>query len=756
MSLGRSDTVFSAGAIAILCSLASAVALRGAPEPSPSPTPSYLVDRYGQNARVALANRVMSDEELKADAAKQRAALQPLDSPATDSYGGLAGSREKFGLRKTGFFRVDTVGNRSVLVTPEGNIFFHLGVCGIAMTDDYTLVTGRERDYEWLPPKQGEFATAWRPKTPGVVSFYIANWIKKFGKPFDPEEWSGQVVDRLRAWGFNSAGAFSDYTQAMRERHFPYVSWLPMGQEFGTKMLPDRIGASEVIDPFVSGAEEALGKAFAKRIAPSADDPLLIGYFNGNEQHLELLPKLIPTYRASQVAAKQAFIRFLESKYHTIEAFNQAWQLPKPASSFEEAGEERLAISTESASADAEAFFRIYLETYFSLIERVFRKYDPHHLLIGNRLTPGTASNRDVVEISGRHLDVLSVNYYTYQIDSAFLGQAHEWSGGRPIILSEWYFSATDSGLGAGKEVRSQEERAVAYRHYVEQSAAIPYVVGSEWFIFNDQALTGRFFEGLHGEGNNTGLVNVADRPYERLVAATRETGRRIYDILLGRQAPFAFHDPRFSGGQGGQKTVAVPRALPGMKLDGSTTGWPGRPAEPIEPSRVVLGNPNPTLRGDFRLCWDDRHLYFLVQVKDPTPHRNSQPSDSLWNADAVELFLGTRDPVRKDSMLFGDTQIVIGAGDSPRVFIDGRAEDAARCRAVLIPDVSRDGYTLEAAIPWAILKFAPQPGATLLFDVAIDNSDDGKTRRQQLMWNGTARNSGDRGAWGHARLVEN
>lgn len=724
--------------------------------PLPSPTPGFLVDRYGQNARVNLPGRVISDEELRADVPKQKAALTPLDAPTLDSYGGLAGSGQKYGLKSTGFFRVDAIGSHQVFVTPEGNVFFHLAVCGISMTDDYTLVTGREKDFEWLPPKEGEFATAWRPRSPGVVSFYVANWIRKFGKPFDPDEWAGQVVDRVRSWGFNSAGAFSNYTPAMRSRHFPYVSWLPMGQEFGARMLPDKVGASEVLDPFAPGTEEALDKAFAQKIGPSANDPLIIGYFNGNEQHLELLAKLIPKYQASKVAAKQKLVDFLQAEYSNIAALQAAWKLPKDPSSFAELGEQSLPVSTEAASADMKKFCRLYLETYFSLVERVFRKYDKNHLLIGNRLTPGTANNKDEVEISGAHVDVLSVNYYSYEIDQSFLKQIHDWSGGKPIILSEWYFSSTDTGLGGGKEVRNQAERALGYRHYVEQAAALPFVIGSEWFIFNDQALTGRFFEGLHGEGNNTGLVNVVDRPYEALVAATRETGHYIYDVVFGKQPPFVFHDPRFVGGQGASKAVSVPRALPGLKMDGTTTNWPGRPAESIESNRVAMGNPDPRFRGDFRLCWDEKNLYFLIQVKDPTPGLNDKKPNALWNADAVELFIGSRSPDQKGTLLFGDTQILVGASSMPKIFIEGSEQDAARCQAVMIKEVSHDGYVLEVAVQWTVLKAQPKAGMELLFDVAIDNSDDGQTRKQQLVWNGSAKNSGDRGAWGHARLVEN
>ncbi len=710
-----------------------------------------LVDRYGQSTRAQWPGKVTDDKELKADAARQVEA--PDNGPALDPYGGLAGSGEKYGLARTGFFHVGKAGDRQVLVTPDGNIFFHLAVCGISLTDDYTLVRGREQTYEWLPETNGDFASAWRPGTPGVVSFYVANQIRKYGKPFSLEEWSGRVVDRLRAWGFNSAGAFSEFTGTMRERNFPYVSWLPSGEEYGAKTLPDKLGAAKVIDPYWPGTEEALDKAFSKRIAASANDPLIIGYFNSNEQHLELISQVVPRYKASEVAAKRKLVDDLRRKYGSVEAFNAAWQPERPFATFDEAGEAPLRVTTEAAAADMNAFFRDYLETYFSMVERTFRKYDRNHLLIGSRLTPATANNRDIVEISGAHTDVVSVNYYTYAIDRAFLERVHRWSGGKPVILSEWYFSATNTGLGSGKEVKNQEERGLAYRHYVEQTASLPFVVGSEWFIYTDQALTGRFFEGFHGEGNNTGLVSVTDRPYEELVAATHETGEGIYDVMMGKKKAFVFNDPRFLGGDGAQKVVSVPKALPEMKFDGSTTGWPGRPAEPLDGSRILHGNPNPALRGDFRLCWDRENLYFLIQVKDPTPAMNDKPAAALWMGDAVELFLGAKNVDQGGARLYSDVQVLFGAGREPRVYIENRPEDAALCRVLARRDVAGDGYVLEAAIPWKVLKAEPSAGTSLLFDVAVDNSDDGQVRKQQIMWNGGPI---DRGSWGLARLVEN
>jgi len=739
-----------------LSRLAPAAAVAGSPAPR-----KFLVDRYGQSVRKDWPGKVKSDDDLKADIATQKTALGSYDGPALDRFGGLAGSGKTLGLKSSGFFYVaELPGDRHVLVTPEGNAFFQLGVCGITNTDDFTTVKGREKIYEWLPDlKDAAWRSAWRNDRPdwGVFSFQIANWIRKYGKPYSFEEWTAQSVERLRAWGFNSAGAFGPYTDTMRRLNFPTVSFLPGGKADGLTMLPDKLGAAEAVDPFAPGTAEALDRAYAKHIAPRADDPLLIGYFLGNEQHFENIPKVVPAYQASKVPAKARLISLLREKYGDITAFNTAWANVKAFASFEEAGEAPLFITTDSAAADMRAYLQLYLESYYSLIRRTFKKHDSNHLLIGSRWTPHTANNEDVVRIGGKYLDVISVNYYTYGIETDFLRKIHDWSGGRPLLLSEWYYSSTEQGLGGGKEVRDQTERGLGYRNYIEQSAATGFVVGSQWFIYGDQAITGRFFEGFNGEGNNTGLVDVTDRPYEPLVEAARVTHARLYDVVLGKQKPFAFDDPRFSGAGGGSaKVVSIPPALPGLQLNGTTTNWPGRPAEPIAASRVMIGNPNPKLGGDFRLCWDAQALHFLIQVKDPTPAKNNKPPRYFWSADGIELFIGHRNLDEKGGLQFSDRQLLIGAGAKPGVFVVDHPEKGAACEVLVVKEVTGDGYTLQARIPWSVLGIEPKAGMELLFDVAIDNSDDGESRAQQLVWSGTGKNSGDRGAWGRARLVEN
>src|SRR5690606_32842587 len=124
-----------------------------------------------------------------------------------------------------------------------------------------------------------------------------------------------------------------------------------------------------------------------------------------------------------------------------------------------------------------------------------------------------------------------------------------------PILLSEFYFtSPAESGLVGGLRMDSQRDRGLAYRHYVEQAASLGYVVGIQWFLNMDQAPTGRFFQKFNGEAANTGLVNVADRPYMDFLAEVMKTNYDLLAVITGEREPFQLDDPRFHSESGQAK----------------------------------------------------------------------------------------------------------------------------------------------------------------------------------------------------------
>ncbi|MGE5607896.1 MAG: beta-galactosidase [Bacillota bacterium] len=514
---------------------------------APSADTPKLVDRFGQSTRFDFPAKVKSEDELRQDVQTEAAWLSTLKPPTLDSFGGLPGSREKLGLQRTGFFHVEKKDARWVLVDPEGNAFFHLGVCAMNPSDDYTYVAGRERIYEWLPDREGNFKSAWHPNdywNPLAASFHLANTIRKTGQSYDPASYTTRMIERLRKWGFNSAGAFGAGDAVVRRQaNFPHVAHLPLSTWEG---FPDLPGTHGVFDPFSDKVRAQVEQNFAEKLPPQANDPLIIGYFLANEPLYEEIPGAVAALDGSH-PCKQQLARMLQEQYKTIEAFNAAWQTT--LASFDDVAARGLPVKTPAAKQDMQKFTGLFLDAYFRLVTETYRKYDRNHMLIGNRFQPGTINNETLCRLSGKYMDLVSFNYYCYGFDRNLLSRIRGWMGDKPMFFSEFYFPAPpDSGLtGGGNDVASQRDRGLAYRHYVEQAAALGYVVGIEWFTLIDQAATGRFFEKYNGEAANTGLISVADRPWRPMIEEMIKTNYDIYSVFLGQRAPFAWDDPRFS-----------------------------------------------------------------------------------------------------------------------------------------------------------------------------------------------------------------
>jgi hypothetical protein len=502
-----------------------------------------LIDPFGQSLKDTFPAKLKSLEELKADVAADSVYYGEITPPKWDRFGGLPESGTLLGLKKTGFFHVERAKDKWWLVDPDGNAFFHLGICGFAPSDDYTYVKGRESIYEWLPKAEGEFATAYRPGDGDAhFSYYLANTIRKFGEPYDFERHATRTIERLRKWGFNSVGAFSPSpAAAYTKASFPYVAHLPINAWEGIPRIP---GAHEVWDPFDPNVEAKIAENLARELTSRASDPLLIGWFIVNEPRYDELPRVIPALDGSH-ACKIKLIEALQAKYQTIGAYQAAWN--STADSFDALRNTGLAVTTAAAKADVRAFVELFLETYFAQIETIYRQHDANHLLIGCRLQPITMQDEALCRIMGQHLDVISYNYYTFGVDREALVRYHKWSGAKPMILSEFFWaSPKDSGLIGGREVDRQQERGLAYRNYVEQSASLGFVIGIEWFTLIDQATTGRWFSQYNGESFNTGLLSVADRPWKEMLAEMMKTNHGIYDLLLGKRPAFHWDDPRF------------------------------------------------------------------------------------------------------------------------------------------------------------------------------------------------------------------
>ncbi len=717
----------------------------------------FQYDRFGQTVSKEFPGKIKDEAELKADAQSEAAYYASLKTLELDPYGGLPGSGAKLGLKATGFFHPERKGDRWLLVDPEGNAFFHLGICSFGFNEDYTYVKERQASFEWIPSKTGEYAASWHTAkywSDDVMSFYITNLIKKYGPSFDKDKHIRAMVDRVRSMGFNSIGAFSG-NPVFVEARIPRVSSLPVESWAFAPELP---GIRGIFDPFDEGNAAKMDELFAKAAGPVANDPLLIGYFISNEQGFEDIPRAVPQLPGKH-AAKRKLVEMLKETYKgDVAAFNAAWGLD--AKGFDSLLDKGIAVSTQKAFEDMRSYTELFLDKYYSLVTSTFRKYDKNHMLIGSRWQPGTANSELLCRVAGKYMDVISVNYYTVGVDKDFIKRIYKWSGEKPQFWSEFFYSssATSNVGGHGGDMATQKARGEAYRNYVEAAASLGFVVGIEWFTLIDQASSGRWFEKLNGERANSGIFNVADRPYRDLVEGMLATNNRIYEVWLDGKEPFRIDDPRFvvQTGSSSKKVYAIGRPLSPVKVNCLSDSFPTRPPERIGASRLVQGRDADGFEAAFKLCWDDKNLYVLANVSDPSPMFNRYSGGDIWNGDALELFIGHESLDQAGPFLFSDLQILLraskdGKGQASYVV---RAPKQPEIEVLSVPSVEGNGYTIEAAIPWTAIGIVPKEGTELLFDLAVDDAPEGGDRIRQLMWNGIARNSSDRSAWGRIKLV--
>ncbi len=196
-------------------------------------------------------------------------------------------------------------------------------------------------------------------------------------------------------------------------------------------------------------------------------------------------------------------------------------------------------LGSDTLRRDADEFLGLTLGTFYETCCREIRAVDPDHLLLGGRFY--TPSMADPYVRACRAFDVYSFNLYSWTAPKDAIARITALSG-RPVLIGEFHYGVEDRGLTASLvAVQSEEERGLAYRHFVENAAALPQVVGAHWFQWADQPATGRF----DGECYNIGLVDVTDVSYDDFLSHVKETHARLYAVCRGETTPYTHLDER-------------------------------------------------------------------------------------------------------------------------------------------------------------------------------------------------------------------
>lgn len=487
-----------------------------------------LVDELGQWSGRTWPGKTQSVEDmvraLRGDAeSAQFAGRKPTDSPVFES---------------TGFFRAEHDGTRHWLVDPEGRPFYSLGV-DCVQESITARIDGIEKLYTWLPEEGGEFGACRLSGRGGRYFDYLAaNFTRAFG-PDWWESWKDITTAHLRNWEFNTVGNWSSERYA-KTSGIPYV-W-PLSDFPATNTTVFR----DFPDVYSNEYEESASR-YAKQLEGFAGDTLLIGYFLRNEPQWAFVGDLnlaeAVLENPAPIATKEALIRFLSEKYGgDIAKFRAAWGWPEsgpgrfvsPPRSFADLKRpiRGAAGMSGAARADLDEFSYSMVQRYVSVPSRACRSVDPDHMNLGMRWA---WISQDALYAGSEHFDVFSINCYK-DSPTGEIARVGERTG-KPVLVGEFHHGALDRGLPATgiRGVRTQTERGLAYRHYVETAAANPYSVGVHYFTLYDQAILGRF----DGENFQIGLLDTCNRPYREFVDEVTATNRAIADVLAGRREPY-------------------------------------------------------------------------------------------------------------------------------------------------------------------------------------------------------------------------
>jgi hypothetical protein len=487
-----------------------------------------FIDEFGQYVHKDWPGKTHSVEELIANGRVEEKDLAAHAGPANrDQYGGCTAGPT---LKATGFFRVEKYQGKWWLVDPNGCLFWSHGI-DCVHGSNATPITDRENYFRDLPKPDSPFAEfygtgSWAPHgyyedhTPyKTYDFSRANLLRKYGRTWQ-QKFASVTHQRLKSWGLNTVANWSDREICLM-RKTPYVATI----SFSARPLEGSTGYwGKFYDVFDASFRQAIRQRLAGEKDRSAGDPWCVGYFVNNELSWgdEVSLSLATLMSPADQSAKKVFVEELKAEYGTVDKLNEVWGTAH--ATWDVLLQSQEAPDKKKAWSDLTAFYTKTAETYFRTIREELKNVAPDQLYLGCRFA---WVNDRAVQAAAKFCDVVSYNRYSYSVEDLRLPNGID----KPVIIGEFHFGALDRGMfhTGLRKTANQQDRAAKYRDYVHGALRNPYIVGTHWFQYKDQATTGR------GDGENyqIGFVDVCDKPYPEIVEACREVGYDLYKYRL-------------------------------------------------------------------------------------------------------------------------------------------------------------------------------------------------------------------------------
>jgi hypothetical protein len=426
-------------------------------------------------------------------------------------------------LAATGFFRLHQTDQRWWFATPDGSAFVSHGLNHI---EDNFLYQSYNRAY----------------------------WAEQFGLPESAPmpAFHGSLQAKVQAdyayLGCNTLGCHSPVS-LYPAPFVPYIHTLHI-LKICHWMTPT---AEDFHDVFAPEYAQHCDRIAREQVAPRADDPYLIGYFITDTPTWtdeDAAPRVtgiygrtrpgVPTWPrvlrnlGPDAPGKQAYVETMRARYGgDIAAFNAVY-----GTSFATFTDLLRAVdwrpqtdmANQTEKGDNLAFLTRVVDQSYRVICATIRRYDPNHLIFGDKLNGNTYFlPDDLIRLGGEHFDVAFYQFYGSLDEHVDLIERLYRLTGNPVFCGDSSVSTPDPRMPdpMGPQYPTQEERAAAFRELFWNTFSRPDFVGWNWCGWVDSWLE------RQPDKQHSGIQDPFGSFYP-IAAAMREFSAAMYDIAIG------------------------------------------------------------------------------------------------------------------------------------------------------------------------------------------------------------------------------
>ena len=428
-----------------------------------------------------------------------------------DIYGGL----KNINFEPTGFFRTQHDGNRWWLVTPEGNAFISFGI-------------NHYHSSWWAQDHNRDFwVDQFNAKEPNDI-----NWNEGFKK---------EALNDLKRLGINTLGVHTDasmLTEPPGEALFPYVAkYTPL--KLSHYLNPKK---ELYMDIFSESFKKICDTTAKESVKPYANDPMIIGFcmsdcpiFTDDEaRHFgsTTWPRQIRNMGGDS-PGKKVYVDLLSKKYRRIKDFNttyqtefRSWDQLLNAKSWSEDTYPK----NDQEKDDNQRFLFLCINEYYKRAKESFKKYNPNHLFLGDKINGNTDGLDSVLKVTSRYTDLVNFQYYGDLQEHKT--SMERWSKlktfDQPILNGDSAFTVPTETMPNpyGPHYTSQKQRAAMTIQYIKDSLIRKDYVGWHMCGIIDTISTMPSKE----LSQHQGLMTIKGEYYFEMEEAVMEISNNIYN----------------------------------------------------------------------------------------------------------------------------------------------------------------------------------------------------------------------------------